>query len=240
MGISIGISEIDAKSALCRELKVDIIKVRAEDPSQFGDLAEYDEVVSLDEARSIIKDWDAFVKRNRFNTDSDAVYIDKLKNEDDISALRKASKRVLTGWIDLSKADPKERSSIIDSSKKENRLTGWDLVSFDEMNETCAKCPVSWDKGRGCIGAFGPDNSLLPEIAGRRGCKIVASVPEGAKTGRKYTPKDAEELLKEIPILTAALPEEGKVMVRRYAGPLERLEAVAKISVSEGCGFFFF
>ncbi|MDR2846656.1 MAG: hypothetical protein LBV63_05180 [Candidatus Methanoplasma sp.] len=240
MGISIGINEIDAKSALCRELKTDIIKVRAEDPSQFGDLAEHDEVVSLDEARSIVGDWDAFVKRNKVNADTDAIYLDKLRSEEDITALKKVAKRVSTGWISLSGADPKKRDAIINSSKKENRLTGWDLLSFDEMNETCAKCPISWDKGRGCIGAFGPDNSLLPEIASRRGCKVVASVPDGARTGRKYTPEDAKELLKEIPVLTAALPEEGKVMVRRYAGPLERLEAVAKISASEGCGFYFF
>ena len=44
----------------------------------------------------------------------------------------------------------------------------------------------------------------------------------------------------EVEILNKALPEEGKMMVRRYSGPVERLEAVARISVEEGCGFYFF
>ena len=129
---------------------------------------------------------------------------------------------------------------MLSASKKENRLTGWDMLSFDEMNEMCLKCKLSWDKGRGCIGSFGPSDSLLPGIAEKRGCKIVASVPEGVSSGRIYTPDDAKVLLKEIELLTEALPEEGKMMVRRYSGPLERMNAVAGISVSEGCGFYFF
>jgi hypothetical protein len=114
------------------------------------------------------------------------------------------------------------------------------MLSFDEMNDMCKRCELSWDKGRGCIGSFGPDNSMLPGIAEKRGCKIVASVPEGAKSGRRYTPEDAKILLKEIETLTIALPEEGKKMVRNYSGPLERMNAVANISVKEGCGFYFF
>ncbi|MDR3282692.1 MAG: hypothetical protein LBS92_03680 [Candidatus Methanoplasma sp.] len=240
MGISIGICEIDAKSALCRELKTDILKVRSEDPSRFGDFAEHDDVVGLDAAKSAVGDWEAFIKRNRVNAETDAVYLDKVKDENDLATLKKLAKRVPTGWVDVTKADAGTKEKAISSSKKEDRLTAWDLVSFDEMNEMCAKCPVSWDKGRGCIGSFGPDNSLLPEIAGRRGCPITASAPEGAKSHRIYTPTEAAQLLKEVAILTAALPDEGKVMVRRYGGPLERLEAVASISMSEGCGFYFF
>ena len=132
------------------------------------------------------------------------------------------------------------KDEVISKASPEDRLTGWDMLSFDEMNEMCANCPLSWDKGRGCIGAFGPDNSLLPEIAGRHGCGIVASVPDAVKEGRRFTPEDAKELLREVEVLRAALPEEGKMMVRRYSGPVDRMEAVAKISVSEGCGFFFF
>ena len=68
----------------------------------------------------------------------------------------------------------------------------------------------------------------------------MASVPDAVKDGRRFTPEDAKELLREVEVLRAALPEEGKMMVRRYSGPVDRMEAVAKISVSEGCGFFFF
>ena len=57
---------------------------------------------------------------------------------------------------------------------------------------------------------------------------------------KRFSPEDAKNLKKEVEILTAALPEEGKVYVRRYGGVLERLDAVADICVKEGCGFVFF
>jgi hypothetical protein len=240
MGISIGIQETEAKSALCRGLRANIIRVRVDDVSGMEDLARHDDVVSLDDARSLVGDWDAFLKRNRINVETDAVYMDKLKNDQDIEILRPKAKRISTGWIDMDKVGAKDKDKVLAASKRENRLTGWDMLSFEEMNEMCLKCTLSWDKGRGCIGSFGPDDSLLPSIAEKRGCRIIASVPEGAKSGRIYTPADAQALLKEIDILTAALPEEGKMMVRRYSGPLERVGAVAKISIGEGCGFYFF
>ncbi|MDR0309388.1 MAG: hypothetical protein LBH88_01325 [Candidatus Methanoplasma sp.] len=240
MGISIGIYESEAKSALCRDLRKNVVRVRVDDVSGMEKLAGYDDVVSLDDARSLVGDWDAFLKRNRISAETDAIYMDKLKNDADIGLLRPKAKRVSTGWVDMDKVSGSDKEKVLAASKKENRLTGWDMLSFDEMNEMCQKCTLSWDKGRGCIGSFGPDDSLLPGIAEKRGCKIIASVPEGAKNGRKYTPDDAKTLLKEIGILTAALPEEGKMMVRRYSGPLERMTAVAEISVREGCGFYFF
>ncbi len=240
MGISIGICETDAKSALCRELRMNVVKVRVDDIAGMEDLAGYDDVVSLEDAHSLIDDWEAFMKRNRINAETDAIYMDKLKNETDIELLKSKAKRVSTGWVEMDKVSDSDKEKVLSASKKENRLTGWDMLSFDEMNEACLKCPLSWDKGRGCIGSFGPNDSLLPGIAERRGCEIVASVPEGARTGRIYSPDDAARLVKEIEVLTIALPEEGKMMVRRYSGPLERMDAVAKISVSEGCGFYFF
>lgn len=240
MGISIGICETDAKSALCRDLRMNIVKVRVDDVSGMEDLAGYDDIVSLDDARSLVGDWDAFLKRNRISAETDAIYMDKLKNDGDIKLLGPKAVRTSTGWVEMSKVGSQEKEKVLAASKKENRLTGWDMLSFDEMNEMCGKCRLSWDKGRGCIGSFGPNDSLLPGIAGKRGCAITASIPEGAKNGRIYTPEDAAVLLKEIVILTDALPEEGKMMVRRYSGPLERMNAVAEISVSEGCGFYFF
>ncbi|MCL2509919.1 MAG: hypothetical protein FWF07_02430 [Methanomassiliicoccaceae archaeon] len=240
MGISIGICETDAKSALCRELRMNIVRVRVDNISGMENLVGYDDVVSLDDARSLVGDWEAFLKRNRISAETDAVYMDKLKNEDDIKLLKPKSVRTSTGWVDMEKVKGADREKVVAASKKENRLTGWDMLSFDEMNEMCLKCELSWDKGRGCIGSFGPNDSLLPGIAEKRGCKITASVPEGAKSGRIYTPDEAKALLKEIETLTKALPEEGKMMVKRYSGPLERMNAVATISVKEGCGFYFF
>ncbi len=240
MGISIGIFETEAKNALCRELRMNVIKVRVDDIKGMEKLAGYDDIVSLEDAKSLVGDWEAFLKRNRINAETDAVYMDKLKNDDDIKLLGPKAVRTSTGWVEMSKVGASDKEKVLAASKKENRLTGWDMLSFDEMNEMCLKCKLSWDKGRGCIGTFGPSDSLLPSIAEKKGCKIVASVPVGAQSGRRYTPEDAKELLKEIEILTKALPEEGKMAVRRYSGPLERMAAVASISVSEGCGFYFF
>ena len=59
----------------------------------------------------------------------------------------------------------------------------------------------SFEQGDICIGAFGPDNSLLPSIAEKHGCAIVASVPESAKSGRIFSCADAERLLKECETL---------------------------------------
>ena len=84
------------------------------------------------------------------------------------------------------------------------------------------------------------NNSLLPQIAEKHDCRIIASALKNSEEQRKFTPDDAKELLKEVEILKVALPEEGKMYVRRYSGPLERLESLANVSVKEGCGFLFF
>lgn len=240
MGINIGICETEAPSAPCRELRANIVKVHLDDPTGYEQYMERDVKVDLETARQAVGDWDAFIKRNRINPDTDAIYIDKVKKEEDRAVLEPLSESVCTGWITTEGLPGDVKDEVISKASPEDRLTGWDMLSFDEMNEMCTNCPLSWDKGRGCIGAFGPDNSLLPEIAGRHGCGIVASVPDAVKEGRRFTPEDAKELLREVEVLRAALPEEGKMMVRRYSGPVDRMEAVAKISVSEGCGFFFF
>lgn len=240
MGINIGICETEAPSAPCRELRANIVKVHLDDPSGFEEYMEYDTKVDLDTAKKAVGDWDAFIKRNRINPEIDAVYMDKVKKDDDRATLEPLAQRVCTGWIVTEGLPDDVREMVLAKAGADDRLTGWDMLSFDEMNDMCANCPLSWDKGRGCIGAFGPDNSLLPEIAGRHGCPIVASVPDAVKEGKRFTPEDAEELLREVGVLREALPEEGKMMVRRYSGPVDRMEAVARISVSEGCGFFFF
>ena len=240
MGINIGICETEAPSAPCRELRANVVKVHLEDPSGFEEYMEYDTKVELDAAKDTVGDWDAFIKRNRINPETDAVYMDKVKKDDDRALLEPLAQRVCTGWIVTEGLPDNVREKVLEKAGSDDRLTGWDMLSFDEMNDMCANCPLSWDKGRGCIGAFGPDNSLLPEIAGRHGCPIVASVPDAVREGSRFTPEDAEELLREVGVLREALPEEGKMMVRRYSGPVDRMEAVAKISVSEGCGFFFF
>ncbi len=240
MGINIGVCEMEAKNAICREDKMSYTKVIVSDPSSFGDAAEIDEFVTLEDAKAIFPDYDDFIKRNRINEESDAIYIGKVKKDDDLEKLGPKVQKKYTGWVLLDKLDESKRKEAIDSSRPDDRLTRWDLLDFDQMNEACAKCPLSWDKGRGCIGAFGPNNSLLPQIAEKHGCGIIASALKSSEEQKRFTPEDAKELLREVEVLKAALPEEGKLYVRRYSGPLERLEALANVSVKEDCGFLFF
>jgi len=240
MGISIAICEKDAPSAPCAKLKKEIRKLLVSDYTQFGDAAECYDIVSLEDARALFPDYEAFMKRNRINEETDVIYMEKIKKDDDLAKLRPKAVKRYTGWVDASKLDATGLEKALALSDPNNRITGWDQVDFDEANAICAACPLSWDKGRGCIGSFGPDNSELPQIAARRGCEIVASAPEGAASGRIYSSEEAKKLAEEVKILTAALPEEGKNAVRRYSGPVERLGLVADISIREGCGFFFF
>lgn len=238
MGINIGIMEMEAPSAPCRALRSEVVRVHMADVSGFEEAAVYDEFVPYDKAKAAFPDWEAFVKRNRLNEEADAVYLGKIKRAEDLEALAPLAERRCTGWVVLTDVPGPRRDEAV--SRADDRVTGWDCLDFDGMNEMCGSCPLSWDKGRGCIGAFGPDNSLLPEIASRHGCPLVASVPQAAAEDRRFSPDDAEELLREVGVLRAVLPEEGKMMVRRYSGPVDRLEAVARISMSEGCGFHFF
>ena len=240
MGISIAICEEEAPSALCTGLRKDIRKVSVSEPEQFGDAAEFDELVSLEDAHALFPDFEAFLKRNRINAESDAIYMEKVKKDTDREVLAPKVVKKLTGWVFMDKLDDDRKKKAMELSLPENRITGWDCLDFDGMNETCGRCPLSWDKGRGCLGAFGPDNSLLPGIAEKRDCPLIASVPESAKAQKRFTSEDAKELKREVELLTEVLPEEGKMMVRRYSGPLERLGAVADISLREGCGFYFF
>ncbi len=240
MGINIAIKETECPSALCREKKLKIVRVLVKHPENFGDAAEEFSTVSKVKAESVIEEWESFLKRNKLSKDTETIHMELMINEEDVSALEPLAETSYSGWVDLNKLDASSQEKAIADSLPENRTTEWELVSFNDMKETCSICEVSWDKGRGCMGAFGPDNSLLPEIAGRHGCTITASVPDSVASGKIFAPEDAVQLLKEIEILKIALPEEGKMMVRRYSGPVDRMEAVAKISINEKCGFYFF
>jgi len=240
MSISIAIRETECKNALCADRKKKILKVFVKDPVRYGDAAEYEMFLPRAEALNAFDDKDGFIKRNRIRDDSGMIYLDRLKDPADRSVLEKITERTYTGWIDISRTDDSVTEELIRNSLPEDRQTEWEAVSFEETNEICGKCTLSFDKGRGCVGAFGPDNSRLPEIALKCGCSITASVPDGAKSGRIYTKEDAVLLSKEIPILKDALSQDGKLAVKRYSGTVERLDAVSAISIGEGCGFFFF
>jgi hypothetical protein len=240
MNISMALCETECRSALCRGSKKNVLKVFVPDPLRYGDAAEYEMFLPTEDAMDAFEDKAGFAKRNRIREDARTVYLDRLKDASDRAILEKRTERTYTGWIDVSKLDEKAGKALIAGASTDDLLTEWNMISFDEMAAVCAKCSLSWDKGRGCIGPFGPDNSALPDIASRAGCEITASVPDGAASKRIYTKEDASMLLKELPGLRDALTKEGKLAVRRYAGTADRLEAVAKLSVEEGCGFIFF
>jgi len=208
-----------------------------EDVEGLEDVLEKDLVVKMEGAKAAVDDWEAFTERNSLDLDSEYVYISSLKKADK-QALQPLAKEVCSGWADMKSLSDEDRKKVLD--RADEIMTGWDMLSFDEMNDVCAGCPLSWDKGRGCIGAFGPGNSLLPSIAAKHGCPIVASVPDRVESGEPLSLEETEALLKECAILREKLPEEGKMMVRRYAGPVDRMEAAAKACVSEKCRLGFF
>lgn len=240
MGINIGICELEAENSHCREYKTTVVKALVKDITGLEDVAEIDEYVTLDDAKALFPDWEAFIKRNRINEEADAIYMVKVKNEADADILRPRVNKKYTGWVALEGLTDEQKKTVLERSDAENRVTAWDQLDFDQMNGACASCPLSWDKGRGCIGAFGPNNSKLPEIAEKRGCPIIASALESSAIQKKFSPENAKAMKKEIEILTQALPEEGKVYVRRYGGVLERLDAVADVCIRENCRFYFF
>jgi hypothetical protein len=89
------------------------------------------------------------------------------------------------------------------------------------------------------MGTFGPENSALPGIAQKYGCTIVASVPSSVESKRIFAVEDANQLLAEVKLLREKLPDEGKVMVRRYSGVLDRLEKMGNVCLTYKTRFYF-
>ncbi|MCQ2052496.1 MAG: hypothetical protein MJZ03_00930 [archaeon] len=238
MGIKIAICETECKNALCTPYKTKIVKVMVNDVEGFENISEVEEFVTLDDAKKIFTDWEAFIKRNRISKETDAIYMVKIKNDDDKIKLTPKMQKKYTGWINVESLSDTEKERVLVASKPENRITEWDRMEFDEVNDICANCQLSWCKG--CIGTFGSDNSKLPEIADKKGCPLIASIPKSSEEQKRFSSEEARELKREVNILNAALLEEGKIFVRRYGRALERLDAVADICIRENCGFFFF
>jgi hypothetical protein len=242
MGISIAICEIESSEALCRAAKTNVLKVYLRDTRGFEDYAESDLTMSAQEAKGIMgAEWEGFLKRNRIDPQSEVIYMEKVKNDVDRAHLAPEMRKTYTGWVFLDKAPADLRKKILDASSPDDRLTGWDMLSFEEMGETCKKCGLSWDKGRGCIGDFGPESSLLPQVAKKHDLPIVANVVESAKNRKVFRGDDAIELLREVQVLRQKLPDEpkGKLLMSRYGGVLERLEGVANIALKYKTGFYF-
>lgn len=240
MGISMAICELDSVNSLCKTGKETVVKARVDSVQGLEAFADYDEVVSIEDAKKVFgPDWEGFLKRNRLDGDRESFLLDKVKKEEDVAKLRPVTKKEYSGWLVLSKMPQAQASDAIKKAGPDNLLTKWDAIPLDETNEICGKCGMSWDKGRGCIGSFGPENSQLPEIAKKYGCSIVARVPELAKTREKLSAQDAAELVRECKVLKEKLEVEGKGPARRYGGVVERLEAMASLCAQNGMRFYF-
>lgn len=241
MGICIAICETDAKDALCKEQKNKIFKVLVSDTAGFDKALEYDEYVPADKAKGAVGDWAAFMKRNKFRVEPKEIYLDKIKDENDLNALKSLTVKKPTGWVFFSELDANGQKRAFELSDENNRVTEWDRVEQDEMSEICSKCKCSWDKGRGCMGDFGPTSSMIPVLADKYGCKLLAGVVKASENGTRFTPEDAKQLIKEVDVVIEKMPGEdkGKVYVNRYSGVLERLKAMAETCISQNCGFYF-
>jgi hypothetical protein len=242
MGLNMAITELESDKALCKGKKLSVVKVFLEDPSRWEKIVEVDRIVDLKKAADKLgKDKvDAFIKKSKLKVEGDELYLEKVKDENDRKMFEPFVKEVKTKWILMEKVPTDQKKDVVAVAKKENTVTEWDLLEFDEMYATCGKCGLSWDNKKGCVGNFGPSASPVPELARKHGLSILSKVDQLAEQKKILSSKDADELLKEVNILREKAPAEGKVIVRRIEGTLNRLEAMAKCVKDYNVGFYFF
>ncbi|OGS42850.1 MAG: hypothetical protein A3K67_03575 [Euryarchaeota archaeon RBG_16_62_10] len=242
MGLNMAITELDSGKALCKGRKLSTVKVFLDDPSRWDSYVEVERIVDLKKAAEKLgkEKMDAFLKKSRLKVEGDELYLEKVKDPVDQKMLSPFVKELKTKWVLVEKVPSEKRKELIAGAKKENTVTEWDLLEFDEMYSTCAKCGMSWDNKKGCVGNFGPSGSPVPELAKKHGLAILSKVEELAEKKTVLTSKDAEKLLEEVKVLREKAPAEGKVIVRRIEGTLNRLEAMAKCSKDYNVGFYFF
>lgn len=236
------ITELESDKALCKGKKLSTVKVFLDDPGRWESMMEVDGIIDLKKAAEKLgKDKiDAFLKRSKLKVEGDELYLEKVKDEADRKMFAPFVKEVKTKWLLMEKVPATDRKEVVAKAKKENVVTEWDLLEFDEMYATCAKCGLSWDNKKGCVGNFGPSGSPVPELAKKYGLNILSKVNELAEQKKVLTPKEADDLLKEVKVLREKAPAEGKMIVRRIEGTLNRLEAMAKCAKDYGVGFYFF
>ncbi len=242
MGLNMAITELESDKALCKGKKLSVVKVFLEDPSRWDKIVEVDRIVDLKKATDKLgKDKvDEFIKKSKLKVEGDELYLEKVKDENYRKMFEPFVKEVKTKWILMEKVPTDQKKDVVASAKKENTVTEWDMLEFEEMYATCGKCGLSWDNKKGCVGNFGPSGSPVPELAKKHGLNILSKVNELSESKKILSPKDADELLKEVKILREKAPAEGKMIVRRIEGTLNRLEAIAKCSKDYNVGFYFF
>jgi hypothetical protein len=242
MGLNMAVKELESSKSLCRERKQTMARAFVKDPEKWADLVEVDRIVDLKKAGTKLGSakLEEILKKSRVKVEGDELYLEKIKDPSDQKALEPFAREVKTNWIAMSKVPKARRAAVLEAAAMENSVTEWDLLEFDEMYETCAKCGLSWDNKKGCVGNFGPSTSPVPDLAKKFKLDLLSSVEELASKKKLLTSKDADKLLGEVKVLREKTPAEGKMMVRRIEGTLNRLEAMATCSKEYGVGFYFF
>ncbi|MBU0685049.1 MAG: hypothetical protein KJ653_04275 [Candidatus Thermoplasmatota archaeon] len=236
------LTELESDKALCKGKKLSVVKVFLEDPSRWEKIVEVDRIVDLKKAADKLgKDKiDEFIKKSKLKVEGDELYLEKVKDENDRKMFEPFVKEAKTKWILMEKVPADQKKEVVAAAKKENTVTEWDMLEFDEMYATCGKCGLSWDNKKGCVGNFGPSASPVPELARKHGLSILSKVDQLAEQKKILSSEDADELLKEVKVLREKAPAEGKVIVRRIEGTLNRLEALTKCAKDYNVGFYFF
>jgi len=243
MGLNMAITELESEKALCKKKKMILAKVYVDDISKWGSLVEVDKVVDVSKASKKLgkAKVDELLKKNRMEEPEDGkVYLEKIKDDSEKKLLMPFVEDVKTNWILMEKVPAAKKNEVMAAANKQNSVTEWDLVEFDDMYATCAKCGLSWDNKKGCVGNFGPSTSPVPDLAKKYGLTLLSRVNEYGEEKKVLTSKDAQELLAEVKVLREKTPAEGKMMVRRIEGTLNRLEALAKCSKEYDVSFYFF
>jgi len=242
MGLNMAIMELESDKSLCKGRKLSTVKVFLDDPGRWEKHVEVEKIIDLKAASAKLgqTSLEAMLKKARLKVEGDELYLEKVKDPADQKTLTPFVKEVKTKWVLVEKVPAAERKDLVAAAKKENTVTEWDLLEFDEMYETCGKCGLSWDNKKGCVGNFGPSGSPVPELAKKYGLNLLAKVNEAAEQRKVFTAKDADELLKEIRVIREKSPAEGKMIVRRIEGTLNRLEAMAKCVKEYNVGFYLF
>jgi len=242
MGLNMAVTEMESEKALCKKKKLTMAKVFVDDPARWADLVEVDKVIDLKKASAKLgkEKLDAILKRSRQEPEGDELFLEKIKDQEDQKTLGPFVNEVKTNWILVEKVPADRKDAVFAAANKPNSVTEWDLVEFDDMYATCARCGLSWDNKKGCVGNFGPSGSPVPDLAKKYKLSLLARVDELGEKKTVLTPKDAEQLLAEVKVIREKSPAEGKMIVRRIEGTLNRLESVAKCSKECGVGFYFF
>ena len=102
MGISMAICELDCDGSLCKQPKLMVLKVKLDSISGYEQYAEYDSVVSAVDAKKVFQnDWEGFLKRNRIDPDSETIFLEKVKKDEDKAKLGPMTRKQYTGWVSL-------------------------------------------------------------------------------------------------------------------------------------------